>query len=90
MQSEFNDGCPYGERLKLPEIKSCRLPDIQECIENSVSLVKCNVEVLIEKGGFSLGALNVRLGKAADSVNNAFKAIIQNLKQGERCCGMIT
>ena len=42
----------------LPSVKSKNLKEIRESIENSFSLVKSNVEVLAEKGGFSFDSLN--------------------------------
>jgi integrase/recombinase XerD len=43
------------------------------------------VEVLAEKGGFSFDTLNLRLSKGTgDTVNNAFRAKVENLKKEER------
>ncbi len=73
----------------LPSVKSKNLKEIRESIENSFSLVKSNVEVLAEKGGFSFDSLNLRLSKTtSDSINIAFKIKIENLRKDERIGSM--
>lgn len=69
----------------LPTGKSRNLKELRESIENSFSLVKSNVEILAEKGGFSFDALNLRLSRVTgDTLNSAFRAKIVNLKNDER------
>ncbi|WP_269224147.1 site-specific integrase [Flavobacterium sp. IMCC34518] len=69
----------------LPTVKSRKLKETRESIENSFSLVKLNVETLAEKGGFSFDSLNLRLSRATgDTVNSAFRAKIENLRHDER------
>ncbi len=80
-----------GKELKITEWdnlssnKSRTWKEVKESIENSFSLVRNNVEVLAEKGGFSFDTLNLRLSKGTgDTVNNAFRAKVENLKKEER------
>jgi integrase/recombinase XerD len=73
----------------LPTGKSRVLKEIREHIENSFSLVRSNVEIIAEKGGFSFDTLNVRLGRGTgDTVNSALKARIENLKREEKISTM--
>lgn len=70
---------------RLPESKSYESKKIKHAIESSFSLVRINVEALAEKGTFSFNTLNLRLGKATgDSLNNAIRAKIEDLKREER------
>lgn len=70
---------------KLPTNKSQTAKHLREEIENSFSLVKWNVEMLLEKGNFSFEALDSRMGRAyGDTLNNALKAKIQMLKDDNR------
>lgn len=86
---------PTGKELtvdewsRLPEAKNKTLKEVRESVENSFSLVKYNVEALVERGGFSFDALNLRLGKASgDTLNNAFKAKIERLLKNEQIGSM--
>ena len=73
----------------LPTSKSKVIKEIRESIENSFALVKTNVEVLAEKGGFSFDSLNLRLSKASGaSVNVALTAKIESLRKEERIGSM--
>lgn len=49
---------------KLPDSKSFEYRKIKQAIESCFSLVRMNVEALVEKGIFSFNTLNLRLGKA--------------------------
>lgn len=70
--------------------KSRTSKEARESIENSFSLVRNNVEILAEKGGFSFDSLSVRLSKGTgDTINSAFKAKIENLKRQDRIGTML-
>lgn len=70
---------------KLQTNKSLAAKQLRESIENSFSLVKWNVEMLLEKGNFSFEALDSRMGRAyGDTLNNALKAKIQSLNEDNR------
>jgi integrase len=66
---------------KLPANKSATARQLKESIENTFSIVKFNVESLLEKGNFSFEALDYRMGKSyGDTLNNVLKAKIDQLK----------
>lgn len=70
---------------KLPESKSSESRKVKQAIESSFSLVRMNVEALVEKGTFSFNTLNLRLGKATgDTLNSAIRAKIEELRDEER------
>ena len=70
---------------KLPDSKSFENKKIKQAIESRFSLVRMNVEALVEKGTFSFNTLNLRLGKATgDTLNSAIKARIEELKSEDR------
>ena len=70
---------------RLPETKATELSKIRNSIKNSYDLVLKNVEELANRGDFTFDSLNVRLGKATgDTVNTAFKAKIDMLRNEER------
>jgi hypothetical protein len=68
------------EREKLPESKSKILSNTRRNLENSFSLIKSNVEPLVNEHEFTFDALNLRLGKGTDhTLNTAFQAKIESL-----------
>lgn len=70
---------------RLPETKTSDLTKIRNSIKNSYDLVLKSVEELANRGDFTFDALNIRLGKATgDTVNTAFRAKIDMLKEEER------
>ena len=70
---------------RLPENKSSEYRKLRQSLEHSFSFVRMNVEALADKGTFSFNALNLRLGKATgDTLNNAIRAKIEELKNEER------
>ena len=79
----------HKEWDNLPSSKSTASRILKTSIENSFSLIKSNVEALAERGEFSFGTLNSRLGRATgDTVNNAFRAKISLLEKEERIGSM--
>jgi len=71
---------------KLPESKSKILSDIRRDLENSFSLIKTNVEPLVNDHEFTFDTLSIRLGKgnADHTLNTAFKAKIESLLNENR------
>ena len=70
---------------KLPDSKSFEYRKIKQAIESCFSLVRMNVEALVEKGIFSFNTLNLRLGKATgDTLNSVIRAKIEELKSEDR------
>lgn len=70
---------------RLPETKATELSKVRNSIKNSYDLVLKNMEELANRGDFTFDALNIRLGIATgDTVNNAFKAKIDLLRNEER------
>ena len=71
---------------KLPESKSKTLSDTRRDLENSFSLIKTNVEPLVNEHEFTFDALNLRLGKgiADHTLNTAFQAKIESLLKENR------
>jgi len=71
--------------LALPSNKSHAAKALRESIENSFSLVRWNVEMLLEKGLFSFEALDSRMGMGyGDTLNNALRAKIKLLKENDQ------
>ena len=70
---------------KLPDSKSFEYRKIKQAIESCFSLVRMNVEALVEKGIFSFNTLNLRLGKATgDTLNSVIRAKIEELRSEDR------
>jgi integrase len=71
---------------KMPESKSKILSDIRRDIENSFSVIKTNVEQLVNEREFTFETLNMRLGKglANNLLNTAFQAKIESLFEENR------
>jgi integrase len=71
---------------KLPESKSRILSDIRRDLENSFTLIKTNVEPLVNEHEFTFDALNLRLGKGVfnHTFNTAFQAKIELLLKEDR------
>ena len=66
----------------LPTTKARTLVAVRKDIESSYQIVRAAVEELAASGGFSLDILNNRLkGAAADTVNTAFRAKIDELEK---------
>jgi len=62
--------------------KSKRLISIRSDIKNSFEKIEDTVRILVGEGKFSFDALNTRLGKCVnDTLNSAFQAKIENLKE---------
>lgn len=78
------------EWQSLPTTKSHRLLDIREDIENSFNIIRDEVRLLVSNGEFSFEALNMRLkGASSDTINTAFHAKIELLRQGDRIGNML-
>lgn len=76
---------------KLPTSKAAAAKKLKEEIESSFSLVRKNVEYMVERGEFSFDLLNLRLGRGTgDSVNTAIRAKIDILKNEGRIGSMRT
>lgn len=76
---------------KLPTSKTTAAKKLKEEIESSFSLVRKNVEYLVERGEFSVDLLNLRLGRGTgDTVNTAIRAKIEMLKNEGRIGSMRT
>ncbi|KAA6324799.1 Tyrosine recombinase XerC [termite gut metagenome] len=70
----------------LPESKSRKLSEIRKDLENSFSMIKVNVEALVNEHEFTFDVLNLRLGKglASHTLNAAFQAKIETLLEENR------
>ena len=76
---------------KLPTSKTTAAKKLKEEIESSFSLVRKNVEYMVERGEFSFDLLNLRLGRGTgDTVNTAIRAKIEMLKNEGRIGSMRT
>ncbi|WP_320052635.1 site-specific integrase [uncultured Acetobacteroides sp.] len=74
---------------KLPQSKTTSAKKLKEEIESSFSLVRKNVEYMVERGEFSFDLLNLRLGRGTgDTVNTAIRAKIEELKSDGRISTM--
>ena len=87
---------PTGKDLTLDQwnnlstAKGQRVAAVRKDIENSYNIVRTTVEELASAGEFSLDALNNRLKRATgDTVNTAFRAKIEALRQSGRVGNMI-
>lgn len=75
---------------RLPTTKNKELKEIRQSINHSFSLVRTQVEALIERGEFTFDALNLRLGRSSgDTVNTLFRAKIDQLRREERVGTML-
>lgn len=75
---------------RLPTAKNRELKEIRQSINHSFSLMRTQVEALIERGEFTFDALNVRLGRSSgDTVNTLFRAKIDQLRREERVGTML-
>lgn len=75
---------------RLPTAKNRELKEIRQSINHSFSLMRTQVEALIERGEFTFDALNLRLGRSSgDTVNTLFRAKIDQLRREERVGTML-
>lgn len=75
---------------RLPTTKNKELKEIRQSINHSFSLVRTQVEALIERGEFTFDTLNLRLGRSSgDTVNTLFRAKIDQLRREERVGTML-
>jgi Site-specific recombinase XerD len=75
----------------LPEQRSRHFKDVREDIQSSFELVKTNVELLADKGEFSIHLLKTRMGKnIGDTLNEAIQAKIDLLTENEQIGTMST
>ncbi len=87
---------PTGKDLTLDQwntlstAKGQKMGAVRKDIENSYNIVRSTVEELASAGEFTLDALNNRLKRATgDTVNTAFRAKIEALRQAGRIGNMI-
>lgn len=65
----------------LPHSKVRKLCAVRHCLENSYSIIKQQVEVLVFRGDFCFDTLNARLGRYSGiSVNSVFLKKMEELK----------
>lgn len=65
----------------LPQSKIRKLSTVRQCLENSFSTIKQQVEVLAFRGDFCFDTLNARLGRYSGiSVNSVFLKKMEELK----------
>lgn len=71
---------------KLLKAKSKLMIEIRSDVESSFSIVKQQINELIQKGEFSIESLNIRLGRQMKDSNlhNAFKLKMKELKDNEQ------
>lgn len=71
---------------RLLKAKSKLMTEIRSDVETSFSIVKQQINELIQKGGFSIESLNIRLGRQMKDSNlhNAFKLKMKELKDNEQ------
>lgn len=71
---------------RLLKAKSLLLTEVRTDIESSFSIIKQQVNELIQKGKFSLEVLSIRLGRHAKETNlrNAFNLKMKELKDNEQ------
>lgn len=92
LQKYYNTGKELSPEdwERLPATKNRELKEIRQSINQSFSLVRTQVETLVDRGEFTFDALNLRLGKSSgDTVNAAFNSKIATLKKEERIGTML-
>lgn len=73
------------EWQKVPKTRSHKLSAIRKDLENSFSIIKTNVEFLVNENKFTFEALSIRLGRGLSrTINDAFNVKIKSLLNEDR------